>query len=108
MFLEKLTLSDSEGSQDTDEIQHDSTPTPTPTPTPTATPSQTATPVSTAPTKNVTVSPAPLVPAVPGKLFCFWLPFCFAICYRPFTSSKNFYFQNEAKCKIFLVKISFV
>lgn len=69
MFLEKLTLSDSEGSQDTDEIQHDSTPTPTPTPT--ATPSQTATPVSTAPTKNVTASPAPLVPAVPGKLFSF-------------------------------------
>ena len=67
MFLEKLTLSDSEGSQDTDEIQHDSTPTPTPTPT--ATPSQTATPVSTAPTKNVTASPAPPAPAVPGELF---------------------------------------
>ena len=66
MCLEKLTLSDSEGSQDTDEIQHDSTPTPTPTPTPTATPSATA-----APTKNVTASPAPPAPAVPGKLFFF-------------------------------------
>ena len=69
MCLEKLTLSDSEGSQDTDGIQHDSTPTPTPTPTPTATSGQTATPVSTAPTKNVTASPAPPAPAVPGKLF---------------------------------------
>ena len=27
---------------------------------------------------------------------------------RPFWSSKNSHFQNEAKCKAFLVKISFI
>ena len=30
------------------------------------------------------------------------------VVYRPTPSSKNSYFQNEAKCKIFFVKMSYI
>ena len=30
------------------------------------------------------------------------------VVYRPIPSSKNSYFQNEAKCKIFFVKMTFI
>lgn len=46
----------------------------------------------------------------PYFTFCYMLfqPTKFPPFNRPFSSSKNFHFQNEAQCKIFLLEMSFI
>ena len=41
-------------------------------------------------------------------LFLFWKRYQLPVMNRPFPSSKNSHFQNEAKCETFVVKMSFI